>query len=63
MWHRPIIDMLIQDGADVDLETEMYHDGSTELIPLLVSCLLCNQHNMGLIGNIIVMFMVTVRGG
>ncbi|CCX10031.1 Similar to Ankyrin-1; acc. no. P16157 [Pyronema omphalodes CBS 100304] len=47
MWHRPIIDMLMRHGAEVDLETETatetYYDGSTECTPLLIACF-CNQH-------------------
>jgi hypothetical protein len=48
MWHRPIIDMLMQHGAEVDLETETYYDSSTERTPLLIACF-CNQ-NQSIIG-------------
>lgn len=40
MWHCAIIDMLMEHGADVNLETETF---SMELTPLLVAGL-CNQH-------------------
>lgn len=41
--------MLMEHGADVDLQTEMYDDGSTESTPLLLSGF-CDQYQRILAG-------------
>lgn len=43
MWHCAIIDLLMDHGADVEIETEIFNDDLTESTPLLMAGLFNQQ--------------------
>jgi hypothetical protein len=46
MWHCAIIDLLMNHGADVEIQTEIFNGDLTEITPLLMAGLLNQQQSV-----------------